>query len=184
MGLNSGNDEKNSGLGEDEADNLRKNLEEEMKRSEEYLNNWKRSQADFVNYKRRESELFEDMMDSAKAGLIMEIMPIYDALSIAIKHTPKEMEKSEWVKGIHQIKLQMEDLLKKKGLEEIRTVGQKFSPDVHDAVEMVESEKPEGEIVDEVQKGYKLNGKLVRASKVKVAMGKTKDQRQNSKNTD
>jgi len=170
MSLN--DDEKISPENKEAADGLKKKLEEEAKRSEEYLNNWKRSQADFINYKRRESELFEDMMDSAKAGLIMEIMPIYDALSIAVKHTPKEMEKSEWVKGIRQIKLQLEDLLRKKGLEEIRSVGEKFSPDVHDAVEMTESEKPEGEIVDEMQKGYKLNGKLVRAAKVKVAKKK------------
>ncbi len=170
MSLN--DDEKISPENKEAAGGLKKKLEEEAKRSEEYLNNWKRSQADFINYKRRESELFEDMMDSAKAGLIMEIMPIYDALSIAIKHTPKEMEKSEWVKGIRQIKLQLEDLLRKKGLEEIRSVGEKFSPDVHDAVEMIESDRSEGEIIDEIQKGYKLNGKLVRAAKVKVAKKK------------
>lgn len=158
--------------GESDADPIVKELENEKKKAEEYLSNWKRSQADFINYKRRESELFEDMMDSAKAGLIMEIMPIYDTLSIAIKHTPKEMERSEWAKGIRQIKLQLESLLKKKGLEEIKAVGEKFSADVHDAVEMIASEKPEGEVVDEIQKGYKLNGKLVRAAKVKVAKKK------------
>jgi len=176
MSSNSQNDKRNGETGEIEQNDLKKRFEEEMKKSEEYLNNWKRSQADFINYKRRESELFEDMMDSAKAGLIMEIMPIYDALSIAIKHTPKEMERSEWTKGICQIKIQLEDLLRKKGLEEIKAVGEKFSPDVHDAVEMIESEKPEGEIVDEIQKGYKFNGKLVRAAKVKVAKMAKKDE--------
>ncbi|MFA6096388.1 MAG: nucleotide exchange factor GrpE [Candidatus Paceibacterota bacterium] len=169
MSSNIGDDEKNGEETDVQSDELEKKLEEEMKRSEEYLNNWKRAQADFVNYKRRESELFEDLIDSAKAGLIMEVMPIYDSLSIAIKHTPKEMEGSEWAKGIRQIKLQLEDLLKKKGLEEIKAIGEKFSTDVHDAVEMIESEKPEGEIVDEIQKGYRFNGKLVRAAKVKVA---------------
>lgn len=173
MSSSDNNDEEKADLQDEKnAGGLNKKLDEEKKRSEEYLNNWKRSQADFINYKRRESELFEDMIDSAKAGFIMEVMPIYDALSIAVKHIPKEMEKSEWVKGICQIKLQLEDLLGKKGLEEIKAVGEKFSADVHDAVEMVESERPEGEIVDEVQKGYKLNGKLVRAAKVKVAKKK------------
>jgi len=169
MSSNIRDDEKNGEEVEVQADELKRKLEEEMKRSEEYLNNWKRAQADFVNYKRRESELFEDLIDSAKAGLIMEVMPIYDSLSIAIKHTPKEMEGSEWAKGIRQIKLQLEDLLRKKGLEEIKSIGEKFSADVHDAVEMIESEKPEGEVVDEIQKGYRFNGKLVRAAKVKVA---------------
>ncbi len=62
--------------------------------------------------------------------------------------------------------------MKKEGLEEIKSVGEKFNPEIHEAVEMLESEKPEGEILEEIQKGYKLNGKLIRAAKVKVAKQK------------
>lgn len=162
---------KNKEVGEKDLKivDLENKLEEEKKKSEEYLNNWKRAQADFINYRRRESELFEDMMDSQKASLIMELIPIYETLGLAVEHFPKEMEKSEWAMGVCQIKIQLESILKKKGLEEIKSVGEKFNPDVHDAVDMVESEKPEGEILEEVQKGFKLNGKLVRAAKVRIA---------------
>ncbi len=163
--------EKNGG--ETDIKLIKKELEDEKKRAEEYLNNWKRSQADFINYKRRQSELFGELVDSANTRLILDILPVYDAFSIAASQVPKDMEKSEWAKGIVQIKLQLEDLLKKKGLEEIKSVGEKFNPEFHEAVEMVSlpagEEKPEGEILEEAQKGYKLNGMVIRTAKVKVA---------------
>lgn len=158
--------------GEADLDPAARELENEKKKAEEYLNNWKRSQADFINYKRRQDELFGELVDSANTRLILDILPIYDTFSIAVSQVPKDIEKSEWAKGIIQIKLKLEDLLKKKGLKEIKSIGEKFSADMHDAVEMAESEKPEGEILDEIQKGYKLNGKLIRASKVRVAKKK------------
>lgn len=157
---------------------LKNELEAEKKKAEEYLNNWKRAQADFVNYKKRQNELFGELVNSASAGLILEILPIYDTFSLAIKHTPDEIKNKEWVKGIVQLKSQLENLLKDRGVEEIKSIGEKFNPEFHEAVEMIDSpageEKPEGEILEEVQKGYKLNGMVIRIAKVKVAKGKDK----------
>lgn len=157
---------------------MKKELEAEKKKTEEYLNNWKRAQADFENYKKRQSELFGEIVNSASAGIILEILPIYDTFSLAIKHTPEEIKSKEWVKGIVQLKSQLENLLKDRGAEEIKSVGEKFNPEFHEAVEMVDSpageEKPEDEILEEVQKGYKLNGMVIRTAKVKVAKGKDK----------
>lgn len=155
--------------GADEIALAKKELEEAEKKAEEYLNNWKRSQADFINYKRRQSELFIDMINASNLEMIMEILPIYEAFSLAVNQIPNDLNDSEWVKGVIQIKIQLENLLKKKGVEEIKTVGEKFNPEIHEAVEMVSSSsKGEGEILEEVQKGYKLNGKVIRAAKVKV----------------
>lgn len=165
-------EEKNSAASE--VVSLKKQLEEEKKKSEEYLNNWKRAQADFINYKKRQNELFAELVNSASAGLIMEILPIYDTFSLAIKHIPKDLKNKDWAKGVVQLKTQMEDLLKSRGVEEIKSVGEKFNPEFHEAIEMVESEKPEGEILEEVQKGYKLNGIVIRTAKVKVAKQKNK----------
>ncbi len=153
----------------DESAALKKQLEAEKKKSEDYLNNWKRAQADFINYKKRQNELFAELVNSASAGLIMEILPIYDTFSLAIKHTPDEIKDKEWAKGIVQLKSQIENLLKSRGLEEIKSIGEKFNPEFHEAVEMTESEKGEGEILEETQKGYKLNGVVIRTAKVKVA---------------
>lgn len=149
---------------------IRKELEESKKKSEEYLNNLKRSQADFINYKRRQSELFLEMVGASNLEMIMEILPIYETLSLAVRQTPDSLKDSEWAKGVAQIKNQLGDLLKKKGVEEMKTVGEKFNPEIHEAVEMVSfSDKSEGEILEEVQKGYKLNGRVIRVAKVKVA---------------
>lgn len=152
-----------------ESTGLEKQLEEEKKKSEEYLNNWKRAMADFANYKKRQSELFAELVNSAGREMIMEILPIYDTFSLAVRHIPEDLKDKEWTKGVVQLKSQLENLLQGKGLEEIKSIGEKFDPEIHEAVEMVDSEKPEGEILEEVQKGYKLNGLVIRTAKVKVA---------------
>lgn len=155
---------------------LKKQLEDEKKKSEEYLNNWKRAMADFANYKKRQSELFAELVNSAGQEMIMEILPIYDTFSLAVKHIPEDLKDKEWTKGIVQLKIQLEDLLKDKELEEIKSIGEKFNPEFHEAVEIVSppsgGEKPESEILEEVQKGYTLNGMVIRTAKVKVAKKK------------
>ncbi len=149
-------------------------MEDEKKKSDEYLNNWKRAEADFINYKKRQSELFADLANAANFNIVLEILPIYDTFCLAVAHTPEDIKNTDWAKGVVQLKNQLENLLKSKGLEEIKSVGEKFDPEFHEAVETIESEKPEGEILDEVQKGYKLNGSVIRTAKVKVAKGNIK----------
>ncbi len=71
---------------------LTKELEDSKKKMEEYFNNLKRCQADFINYKRRQSELFGELVDSANARLILDILPVYDAFSIAVDQAPNELK--------------------------------------------------------------------------------------------
>ncbi len=186
--INKEDDEKKQGAAGDEKDLLnrsgqansgnelellKKQLEEEKKKSEEYSNHWKRAMADFQNYKKRQSELFVELVNSAGQEIIMEILPIFDAFCLAAQHIPEDLKDKEWTKGVVQLKNKLENLLKSKGLEEIKSIGEKFNPEFHEAVEMVSSpaggEKQEGEILEEVQKGYKLNGAVIRTAKVKVA---------------
>jgi len=150
---------------------LKKQLEEEKKKSAEYQDYWKRAMADFQNYKKRQSELFAELVNSAGQEMIMEILPIYDTFTLAVRHIPEDLKDKEWTKGMAQLKNQLESLLKSKGLEEIKSIGEKFNPEFHEAVEMVETGSPvqEGEVLEEVQKGYKLNGMVIRTAKVKVA---------------
>ncbi len=158
-----------SGQADDELKELKKQLEEEKKKSAEYQDHWKRAMADFQNYKKRQSELFADLVNSAGQEMIMEILPIYDTFTLAVKHIPEDLKDAEWTKGVVQIKEQLASLLRSKGLEEIKSISEKFNPEFHEAVETVDSEKQEGEILIEVQKGYKLNGAVIRTAKVKVA---------------
>lgn len=167
-----GQDEK----GGDEIEILKNQLEEEKKKSAEYHDHWKRAMADFQNYKKRQSELFADLVNASGQEMIMEILPIFDTFTLAVRHIPEDLKNAEWTKGVIQLKEQFASLLKSKGLEEIKSLGEKFNPELYEAVEMVDSpageEKQEGEILEEVQKGYKLNGLVIRTAKVKVAKGK------------
>lgn len=173
--LNAAGDE-NDEKSENGIEMLKKQLEEEKKKSAEYQDHWKRAMADFQNYKKRQSELFAELVNSAGQEMIMEILPIYDTFNLAVRHIPEDLKDKEWTKGVVQLKEQLASLLKNKGLEEIKSIGEKFNPEFHEAVEMVDlpegEEKQEGEILKEAQKGYKLNGAVIRTAKVKVVKKK------------
>jgi molecular chaperone GrpE len=99
--------------------------------------------------------------------MIKDLINVLDSFDLAIQALGGE---SKMEKGVYLIRAQLEDVLKKYGLERIMvSVGQKFDPALHEAIVSIESDKPSGTIVDEVERGYMLSGKLVRAARVKVA---------------
>jgi len=152
-----------------------KKLQEELdlckKKRDDYLNGWKRAKADYINLKKDFEKREKEMAQFANAALILEIIPIYDNFKLAWQHIPEDHRKEdEWLKGIEQIKNQFKTLLKNLQIEEIKTVGEKFDPKVHEAVgkEKVEGKKSET-IIEEVKGGYKFYDKVLEPAKVKVA---------------
>ncbi len=149
-------------------------LQECQKKSNEYLNNWKRSAADFINYKKEEMERTAMLINYTKEDMIDKILPILDNFYLAAKQMPEDVGKSVWGGGFLQIVKQVEEFLKKEGIEEIKVVGEKFNPNFHEVIEEVgpaEASAKGGEtgiIVEEVQKGYTSNGKVLRPAKVRV----------------
>ncbi len=146
-------------------------LEMVKEKMEEYLNGWKRAKADYSNLKKEFEKKETEIVQFANATLILEIMPIYDNFKLAWKHIPEEHKKGDdWLKGIEAIKRQFKDLLKKLGMEEIPTEGEKFDPELHEAVakEKVEG-KESGIIIEEIKSGYKLYDKVLEPAKVKVS---------------
>lgn len=135
------------------ADKLKKKLKQCQKEKEEYLSQAQRARADLINYRRRQEQVLEEFKKFGQAGFIRELLPVIDSLSAA---------------DYKEIKSQLEDILKKFGLKEIKAKGEKFNPHFHEAVEMVEA-KESGIVVEEIQKGYLLNDKILRVSKVKVS---------------
>lgn len=135
----------------------------------------KRIQADFENYKRRTQEDRAEFSQYANTDLLLQILPVLDNFRLATQHLPKELENNNWVIGIQHIESQLEQVLHGEGIQEIKTIGEKFDPNLHEAIEEVESEKPPGEIVAEVRRGYLLNDKVIRHSKVTVSRGETRD---------
>jgi len=149
---------------------LREKLKKCQKEKEEYLAGWQRAKADLINYKKEQEQKISDYYKFANEGLILEILPVLDSFEEALKHNKDDVggETHQWRKGLIQIYNQLKNILKNQGLEEIKAIGEKFNPEFHEALEEVESNKPEGIIVEEIQRGYKLHGRVIRPSKVKV----------------
>lgn len=149
-------------------------LEELKKKSEEYLNNWKRAAADMINYKREEMERMAILGSWAKESVILKVMPIFDSFYLAEKQVPEELKQNGWSAGFTQIQNQISEFLKKEGIEEIVTVGQKFDPSAMETVEEVEASgaptpAESDMVVEEIQKGYKIGDKVLRSAKVKIS---------------
>ncbi|MCD6528499.1 nucleotide exchange factor GrpE [bacterium] len=156
-------------------DDLKRKLAKCQKEKEQYLAGWKKAQANLINYKKEEAERFKNFFELEKAKMILEILPILDNFQKAacqkfLKENSTGQEKiNQVIKGFLQIKKQLEDLLKKEGVEEIKSLGEKFDPNFHHAIEEIESkERESGKILEVVQKGYKLKGRVLRPAKVKV----------------
>ncbi len=150
---------------------LKKELEICQKQKSEYLTGWQRARADFLNYKKEERERIEEILKYTNEELIFKILPILDNFYLIETKLPEDIKKNENVKGILQIKNQIIDLLKREGVEELKIkVGDKFDPNYQEAVETTEKEGIEPGIILEItQKGYIINGRLLRPAKVKVA---------------
>jgi len=145
-------------------------LEECQKQKDEYLTGWQRERADFLNYKKGELERIGEIIKYGDLGLILKILPILDNFEVAEKKLPENLKNDDNVKGILQLKNQILDFLKNQGVEEIKSIGEKFDPNFHEAVEEVEiKDKEPGTIIEEIQKGYKINGRLLRPARVKIS---------------
>lgn len=157
-------------MSNEEIEKLKKQLEELENLKDQYLKEWQRARADLINYKKEEAERFNEVFERAKEALILDFLPILDNFEIAEKAIPTEKKEDPHLRGLLQIKIQILEFLKKQGLEEIKTLGEKFDPLFHEIVGEVEAEgKESGTIVEEIQKGYKIKGKVLRPAKVKVA---------------
>lgn len=130
-----------------------------------------RVQADFENYKKRTQKEREEFTKYANTDMILRILPVLDNFKLALSHQPKELKGDGWVEGIWHIERQLEQILTDEGVKKIPTEGQKFDPNLHEAVEEVASEGPPHQIVEEVLAGYMLGDKIIRHAKVKVSSG-------------
>ena len=164
-----GDESKDSSSPVDISRDISRELEECQKLKDEYLAGWQRERADFLNYKKEELERIGEILKYADVGLVLNILPILDNFEIAEKKLPEDLKNDENVKGILQLKNQILDFLKNQGVEEIKSLGEKFDPNFMEVVETTEAkDKESGIVVEEIQKGYKINGKVLRPAKVRV----------------
>lgn len=158
--------EQQNNQNNNDLEKLKKELEECQKLREEYLAGWQRAKADFENYKKDEIKRQKEFIAFANQNLINEILPILDNFDIAVDSLPKDLAENLWIKGILNIDIQLRDILRKNGIEEIKVKkGDKFDPNFHEAIA---SEEDGDEIVEVFQKGYLLNGRVIRPVRVKI----------------
>ena len=165
-----------------EIDKLKQDLENALKEKDEYLNGWKRAKADLINYKKEDSKRFEEVALYSQQRLIGELLSILDSFDLALASVADEGSK----RGILMIKGQMEEVLKRQGLERIQVkAGDELDMTIHEPIDEQELDpnavgaisaggpelregKQSGTIASELVAGYKLNNKIIRPAKVKI----------------
>ena len=132
------------------------------------MDGWKRARADLANHKKSEAERLQKIISLSNEQLIKELLSVFDSFDLAIISLKIENKSAE--KGVYLIRGQLEDILKKFGLEKIKvSIGDEFDPSLQEAITVVESDEYEsGSVLEEVESGYKFNGKVIRPSRVKV----------------
>lgn len=123
--------------------------------------------AEYDNYRKRSSKERESIYQDVRADTVTKFLPVYDNLVRALDQATCD---EAYRKGVEMIMTQLRDILSRMGVTEIESLGQKFDPALHNAVMHEEDEtKGEGEIVQELQKGFKMGDKVIRFAMVKVA---------------
>lgn len=155
-----------------------KKCEELEKQCEEYKSGWQRALADYKNLQRETEQRRGEWVKMSEVEILEDFIPIYENFKQAFSQDftngpqtggPTNSANENWKMGIECIKKQFAEVLKQHGVEEIKTVGEKFDPNLHEAGGEEEVEgKESGEIVREVSGGYKMGGKVIRAARVIV----------------
>lgn len=133
---------------------------------DEYLNGWRRAKADLINYKKEELARAEQLIQFGNEELLKDLIHILDSFDLAEKNGEGNNNK-----GFAQIKSQLETLIKKKGMEPYPSKGMRYNPMEHEALSEIESQEPEGTVIEEVARGWKLHGKVIRPAKVNISKG-------------
>jgi len=166
--------------GLEDVESLKKALAEEKAKAEDYLANWQRAQADFINYKRRVEQERNEATKFANAMLVLNLLPVLDDLERALENVSTKLAGLTWVEGIRLIYRKLQAVLQGHGLIEIKALGQPFDPNLHEAVLYGEGE--EGLVIEELQKGYMLHDRVLRPTMVKV--GRSKEEKEETGETD
>lgn len=158
---------------EDEMTQLQRQLQETQVRADEYLDDLRRERAAFQNYKRRQEAERVEMRQQAQSFLLMDILPILDDFERALQVIPPEAQEAGWFEGIMLIQRKLQNFIELNGVSLIEVEpGQEFDPFLHQAITHEENENyQEGQIIAQVQRGYKLGERVLRPSMVRVAKG-------------
>lgn len=160
---------------------VEQSLAEEQQRTEECLDLLRRTQADFVNYRRRMSQEQAETRVAAQRALLSQLLPVLDDLGRALGSAPSELAEHPWVLGLSLVARRLTTQLSQLGVRQIGTPGEMFDPRRHEAITTEErADVPEGTILNVTQPGYALGERIIRPAQVVVArapsaVGETKN---------
>jgi len=156
--------------GEGDVLQLRDELEAEKAKANEYLEQWRRAAADFANFKRRSEQERSDMAKLFNESLVRSLLPVLDNFERALASMPEDFKSNSWSEGVGLTEKALRAALEKEGLHAIDALGQKFDPNLHEAVAHdVSDEHEEDSVIEEFQRGYRLHDRVIRPSMVKVS---------------
>lgn len=152
-------------------DRLVNELKEARQQADEAIDQALRAKAELQNFRRRKERESSERVAQANANLLREILPVLDDFERAFANVPASIsgEEQVWVEGFRLIERKLHTILERQGVTPIESSGE-FDPNLHEAISMEPSDDvPSGEIIAEVQRGYKLNDKVLRPARVRVA---------------
>lgn len=137
---------------------------------QENKDNWLRSQADFVNFKKRREAEQIMLYQNASSRIIKQLLPALDDMKRALDNQTETEDGSDWIKGIELIYQKFQMILNNEGVINMETDGEIFDPNFHEAIAMEESSDHEsGQIIEEIQTGYMIGERVLRHALVRVA---------------
>ena len=157
---------------EETIEELSAQLEVAKTLAAEHLASLQRTAADFANFKRRTAEDRERELGLASESLLRKLLAVADDFDRALDHMPAEFKGAAWIEGVILLDRKIRALLESEGVTPIETVGRAFDPREHEAIASVAGTgRPDGEVVDEIQKGYRVRERVLRPALVAVAGG-------------
>ena len=141
------------------------------KKAQDYHDQIVRLQADFANFRKRSEKEKAEAIRFGREVMLERLISLNDVMDEALKHSNNASDIGSLKKGFEMVVGEFSRFLKSEGAEPLKTVGEVFDPHLHEALEQVptDNESENNKILEEIQKGYMLNGRLLRPAKVKVA---------------
>ncbi|MFH1370883.1 MAG: nucleotide exchange factor GrpE [Planctomycetota bacterium] len=149
-----------------QVEQMRKQIEDLRKEKDDIFAKLQRVAADYDNFQKRSAKQITDSVAYEKDKTIKTMLPVLDDFERALAHAENSDSVAEGVKLVYE---HLKGVLRSQGVEQIETTGQRFDPSMHEAiVQQSDDSKEDGVVLEELQKGYKLNGRVIRASRVVV----------------
>jgi molecular chaperone GrpE len=136
----------------------------------ELENKYKRALADYQNLLKRSADEKREFVRYANEGMILDFLPVYENLKLAVNHSKSDDENKSWLEGVKYVIKQFGDIMKEYGVEEIKTAGEKFDHNLMEALEneATDDQDLDGIVARELSPGYSMNEKVIKAARVVV----------------